>query len=247
MLGQFFSDSERKYNVIILAGGLGTRMGAASDYIPKALTRMGSQRAIDLMLSKFLLVAEKFVIGTGWHADLLESYIRGRYPSLPVTFSREDAAELQNNGTSLLYALDHVDSRMGTIVSFCDLLLLSNPQIDGSTLYLAVPDTGGVVGSFRHTVAVRDGMVESVSALDQPMHVPDIENGVTGFFVFQNTILLKELAYSAARQHQLSDITTDIVSRYVEIEETRATPVDALLEFGNDVDLAKAREAWENY
>lgn len=247
MLGQFFSDDDETFNVVILAGGTGTRMGAASDYIPKALSRIGSQRAIDMLFSKFLLIANQFVVGTGWHADLLESYIRGRYPSMPVSFSREDAAELKNNGFSLLYALDHVDSRKGTIVSFCDLLLLSNPQIDGSALYLATDSTQGMVGTFRHSVVSRDGKVEEVVALETPQKVSDIDNGVIGFFVFHNTILLKELAYSLARQQQLTDITTDIVSRYVALEDTKAVEVDALLEFGNEADLQKARKVWETY
>lgn len=247
MLGQFFSDSEEKYNVVILAGGLGSRMGVASDNIPKALTKIGSQRAIDLLLSKFLLVANQFVIGTGWHADLLESYIRGRYPSLKVVFSQESPSDLRNNATSLLYALDNVNSRFGTIVSFCDLLLLSNPLIDGNALYLATRDTKGIVGSFRHSVSVRADIARKVIVLEKPTHVPAIKNGVIGFFVFKNTVLLKEIAYSLARKDRLRDLTTDIVSKYIALEKTRAIPVDALLEFGTETDLQKARKVWETY
>jgi len=247
MLGQFFTENEEKFNVVILAGGLGTRMGAASDNIPKALSKIGSQRAIDLILSKFLLVANQFVIGTAWHADILESYIRGRYPNLKVAFSQESPSELKNNATSLLYALDNVDSRFGTIVSFCDLLLLSNPLISGSALYLATPETKGVLGTFRHSVSVRRGIAQKVVVLQKPMHVPSTKNGVIGFFVFGNTVLLKEIAYSLARKGAASDLTTDIVSRYIEVEKTRAIPVDALLEFGTEDDLQKARKAWETY
>jgi choline kinase len=247
MLGQFFTENEEKFNVVILAGGLGTRMGAASDNIPKALSKIGSQRAIDLILSKFLLVANQFVIGTAWHADILESYIRGRYPNLKVAFSQESPSELKNNATSLLYALDNVDSRFGTIVSFCDLLLLSNPLISGSALYLATPETKGVLGTFRHSVSVRNGIAQKVVALKKPTHVPSTKNGVIGFFVFGNTVLLKEIAYSLARKRSANDLTTDIVSKYIEIEETRAIPVDALLEFGTEDDLQKARKAWETY
>lgn len=247
MLGQFFSEHEEKYNVVILAGGLGTRMGAAADNIPKALSKIGSQRAIDLLLSKFLLIANQFVVGTSWHADLLESYIRGRYPNLKVVYSQESPSDLKNNATSLLYALDNVNSRYGTIISFCDLLLLSNPLITGSALYLATRDTKGVVGTFRHSIAVHRDVAKKVIALDKPSHVPAIKNGVIGFFVFKNTVLLKEIAYFLARKGCLNDLTTDIVSRYIAIEETRAIPVDALLEFGTEADLQKARKVWETY
>ena len=247
MLGQFFSESDEKYNVVILAGGLGTRMGSASDHIPKALTKIGSQRAIDLIFSKFLLVAKQYVIGTGWHADILESYIQGRYSNLGVRFSRETVDDLKNNATSLLYALDNVDCRFGTIVTFCDLLVLSNPSIVGDTIYLANAKTQGVVGSFRHTVSLKGGIVQKVITLENPMHVPATKNGVVGFFVFKNTVLLKEIVYSLARKSCLNDITTDIVSKYIEIEDTEYVLVDALLEFGTEADLREVRKTWETY
>lgn len=247
MLGQFFSKDEEKYNVVVLAGGLGTRMGAASDYIPKALTKIGSQRAIDLIFSKFLLIARQFVVGTGWHSDLLESYIRGRYSNLQLSFSHEAASELKSNATSLLYALDSVDSRYGTIVTFCDLLILSNPLISGSSMYLAHKGTEGIVGTFRHSVSIVDNRIHKIIELKNPKCVSAIDNGVIGFFVFQNTLLLKEIVYSLARKGELNDITSDVLSRYIAAENTHGILVNSLLEFGNEADLDKARKAWEGY
>ena len=80
MFGQAYSLEGKKYNIIILAGGAGSRMGVASDYIPKALTSFGSRRAIDFLIDKYIAVANKFIIGTGYHADLLQTYIKGKYP-----------------------------------------------------------------------------------------------------------------------------------------------------------------------
>jgi len=247
MLGQFICERGQIYNVIILAGGLGTRMGSASEHIPKALTKIGSQRAIDLLINKFSLVAHKLIIGTGWHADLFESYIKGRYPNQQIAFSRESASELRSNAASLLYALDNADSRYGTIVSFCDLLVLSNPVISGSAMYAATPDTEGVVGTFRHSVVSADGLACEVEAFEQPKAIDGIANGVIGLFVFSDTILLKELVYSLARSNGLSDITTDVVSRYISLDPTKVHEVKALIEFGNEDDLEKARLFWENY
>lgn len=247
MLGQFFSENDAKYNVVVLAGGLGTRMGSASDHIPKALTKIGSQRAIDLILTKCLLIAHRFIIGTAWHADLLESYVRGRFESQKIFFSQEDASSLKSNAVSLMYALDMADSRVGTIVTFCDLVLLSNPALVGSSLYLATPETNGVVGTFRHSVRVEKGFAAEVVAHESPQAISKLENGVVGFFVFENTVLLKEITYSLARTGNLTDITTDIVSRYIALEKMRANPVAAILEFGTETDLKMARKVWEKY
>lgn len=246
MLGQFICEKGRIYNVIVLAGGLSTRMGSASEHIPKALSKIGSQRAIDLLISQFLLISHKIVIGTGWHGDLLESYISGRYPNQKIEFSRESVNDIRNNAISLLYALDHVDSRYGTIVSFCDLIMLSNPLISTSSMFIANQATKGVLGTYRLSVNAEDGVVTKVNVLDKPQSVAGIDNGVVGFFVFSNTLLLKELAYSLARKGNLTDITTDIVSRYVTEEPTVVKDVSALLEFGTEADLARARDYWEN-
>jgi len=245
MLGQFISDKGRIYNVIILAGGLSTRMGSASEHIPKALSKIGSQRAIDLLISKFLLISHKTVIGTGWHGDLLESYIAGRYPDQKIEFSRESVNDVRNNAVSLLYAVDHIDSRYGTIVSFCDLIMLSNPTISDSSMFVATHSTKGVLGTYRHSVETKNGVARKISVLDAPQTISQIDNGVVGFFVFSNTLLLKELAYSLARKEALNDITTDIVARYITEEPTSVSEVSALLEFGTEGDLLKARSFWE--
>lgn len=246
MLGQFYSETGSKYNVVILAGGLGTRMGSASEHIPKALSKLGKERVIDLLLNKLMLVSGRTVIGTGWHGDLLESYVNGRFPD-QARFSREDPGALKGNGMSLLYALDSCDSRLGTIVSFCDLLILSNPKIDGSALYVAHPATKGVVGTFRHSVERSGANVGRVICNEKPSRVGEVPNGVIGFFVFDNTILLKEIVYHLARLGELGDITSDVVTRYLGIEKMRAHDVDALIEFGNETDLETARRVWENY
>ena len=213
MLGQSFSEQPEKFNVIVLAGGSGRRMGSASDHIPKGLTKLGSQRAIDLILSKFMLIGQRFVIGIAWHADLLESYVRGNFPNLDIAFSREASADLRSNAHSLMYALDSIDSRLGTIVSFCDLLLISNPLIMGSSLYLATKKTEGVVGTFRHSVELMGEVVRRVLNHPKPRPIAQLRNGVIGFFVLENTLLLKEITYTLARAGKLNDITSDIIAQ----------------------------------
>ena len=56
-----------------------------------------------------------------------------------------------------------------------------------------------------------------------------------------------QVYFSMPRAGTLSDITTDIVARYVAEEPTRVCEVSALLEFGTEADLQKAREFWESH
>lgn len=246
MLGQIISERGEMYNVIILAGGFGSRMGSASEHLPKALSKLGSQRAIDLQINKMLLVAKRYIIGTGWQADLLESYLRGRYPNDLLRFSNEAPQTLRSNAQSLLYALDEADSRYGCIISFCDLLLLSTPILSGSSLYLATPETRGIVGSFRHSVEAHAGKVERIIAHEAPKSVTEAGNGILGFFCLSNTILLKKIVYELAYAGTLGDITSDILTRYHAQEPLRCEEAGAVLEFGTESDLVRAREYWES-
>ena len=124
---------------------------------------------------------------------------------------------------------------------------MSNPVISGSALYIANAETKGVVGTFRHSVNITNALASDVLAFDRPMSIDTISNGVIGLFVFSNTILLKELAYSLARTNCLEDITTDLVSKYIKHQPTKVHEVNALIEFGNEADLDKARLFWEKY
>ena len=93
MIGQAISIKNKKYNIIILAGGAGSRMGNASDFIPKALSKIGSKRAIDYIIERYSIVAHKFIIGVCYHSDLLKSYIKGNYSNLDIEFSEEKIGE----------------------------------------------------------------------------------------------------------------------------------------------------------
>lgn len=223
MIGQAFSLDGKKYNVIILAGGNGTRMGEQSDYIPKALSQIGNKRAIDYIIERYIPVAHKFIIGTGAHADLLEGYIKGRFPASNIEFSRE--VELVNNAHSTMLALDHANSMYGTIILFCDLIVISNPKITDNTILVAGKETRGKIGTFRHTD--RYG------------------RGILGNFTFGNTVLLKSVAYTNYFR-KFTDLTEDIVIPYSKEIPMNTELCNVVYEFGSNADLMEVRRLWEN-
>jgi bifunctional N-acetylglucosamine-1-phosphate-uridyltransferase/glucosamine-1-phosphate-acetyltransferase GlmU-like protein len=255
MLGQAYSPVGRKYNVIILAGGAGSRMGNASDYIPKALSKIGHQRAIDYMIDKYAGVAGKFIIGTGYHSDLLESYLKGKYSSLPMCFSREGVEQVKNNARSTTLCLDAADSRLGTIIVFCDLIMLNNNCLPCKNdkalngIYLATSETNGNIGNFRHSINLEykenscPGFVEKHDGLQD---IDEIPNGILGTFVCDDTPLLKRFAYGC--WDIANDLTEDILLPYwlaQEPSDTLPIYVARVYEFGNENDLRKVRELWE--
>lgn len=227
MLPQAYSLLGTKYNVIVLAGGNGSRMGNQSDYIPKALTQIGNNRAIDYIINKYRNVAHKFVVGTCRHADLLESYIKGKYSPLNIEFSRE--AYLRGSGISTMYALDHCDTDYGTIVLFCDLLVISNNDIKDDTVLVCGENTKGVTGTFRHT--------------------DKLGRGVLGNFTFSRTDVLKWVTYKSyadgVMTNTYSDITDDIAGPYNSKLPLSFSECKLVYEFGNENDVNKVRKAWD--
>ena len=237
MIGKCFSFKGKKYNVIILAGGAGTRIGNQSDYIPKALTQIGSRRAIDYIIERYSDVANEFIIGTSYHSDLLQSYIKGNF-KVPITFTYENPDELKNNATSFMYCLDKCDSRYSTIVVFCDLIPLSNFNISDDSILIATEKTKGNIGTFRHSFN-HGYIVENENPIK-----PDIENtGILGTFVFSNTKLLKAITYSY-EDNFLQDITSDIALPYNAKIQMQGVECEKVFEFGTTEDIMEVRKLW---
>src|SRR5258708_7226531 len=118
-----FSISNSKFNVIVLAAGLGSRLRPETDYVPKPLLELGGVRAIDYTIRKYQYIADRIIIAVGYCADLLENYCRGRFSSLNLQFSYEKVSDLRGPGTSVIYALDTASCKLPTIVTFCDYLV----------------------------------------------------------------------------------------------------------------------------
>jgi len=242
MIGQCYSPSGKKYNIIILAGGKGTRIGESSNYIPKALSLLGNRRAIDYIIEKYINVAQRFTIGVGHHADLLVSYIKNHYSNIPITFVHENSDELKNNGHSTLCCLDYTDSNYGLIIAFCDLLMLGNNSIEDDSIFLATDKTKGNIGTFRHYVCTKQGVVlEAVN----PIKPDSTMSGVLGTFIIGNTPLFKHIAYGV--YDSITDLTWDMVVPYIsKIEKINFKLCDSVYEFGTEQDLMLVRKLWED-
>jgi hypothetical protein len=245
MLGQAYNLKNNKYNIVILAAGASNRMGNASNFIPKALSKIGNKRAINYLIEKYKNIAYKFVIGVGYHRDLLEYYLKGVYNNLNIEFSYQKPEDLKNNGVSTIYCLDHCDSRYETIILFCDLFIFNNCNVLGDSLYFADIQTEGNIGTFRHTLKLKDNssLLEIVHN-DPPVSLLKKDDfGILGQFDISNTPLFKSIAYT--KFNTITDITTDIIIPYSNQVEMQTRICKKVFEFGNETDLQIVRNLWE--
>lgn len=238
MLGQCISLEQ--FNVVILGAGLGTRMGSMSMHIPKLLTPLGNLRAVDWIIERHRLIADNIVISLGSHLDLAHNYIRGRYPNDYITYSLQH--EILTPHRSLCLALDKVDSRLPTLITFCDLLLIDNVKIQPDTLFGVNSSTVGSIGTFRHTLSSPNNIHEHKTPV-QVASLPVSSYGLLGYFTFSDTPLLKSIAYSGYNKGV--DITNEIVKPYSKLKPLRLEHCDSIIEFGDETTLELARKAWE--
>jgi NDP-sugar pyrophosphorylase family protein len=238
-----FSVTNQKYNVIILAAGLGRRLQPETDFIPKALVNLGQARAIDYSIRKFQYLSERMIIAVGYCADLLENYVRGRYRDHNTFFSREEVSELRGPGVSLLFALDYASSRLPTIVTFCDFIIGDQFPVDMDAVVVCKPgNEDAVIDTYKTVAVVDEGVVCDIVPNADPQHI--LENGFTGTVVCHNSMLLKAIAYGQACHKSKPgdlDYTLDVIRDYIKTIRTIAAPVSHIFEFGTEESLARTR------
>lgn len=110
--------------VCILAAGLGTRMGALSQFIHKALLPLGNRAVISHIIETFGETCD-FVIALGNKAELVESFVRVAHPGIKVSFVHIDPYEGPNSGpgTSLFQCRHLLDEPF--CFTACDTLISS--------------------------------------------------------------------------------------------------------------------------
>ena len=240
-----FSIKGEKFNVIILASGLGSRLGTETAQIPKPLVELDKEgtKSIDYLIQKFQYVAQRMIVTTAYCADLLEYYLKGKYGSLSPIFSREEASELKSPGKSLVLALDHALIKLPTIVMFCDYILEDYLPIDNDALCVSqAPKPPFVVDPYCKSIPViEEGIITDL--IPNPDLNKERYGGFNGIGIFHDTLLLKSIAYQKAKEKNLNvAYDFDIVKEYIKKVKTTPIYISKMYEFGTPEMLKKVRE-----
>jgi NDP-sugar pyrophosphorylase family protein len=235
MSSLIFSRANKKFNVIILAAGKGTRLKPETDYIAKPLVEIANERAIDYFIKKYQHIAHKIVIAIGYEADLLENYVRGKYSSMNIEFSKEDVEDLKGAGQSLVYALDYADSKYPTIITFCDYIVDDVFSVDNNAVCVCDENTDSVLGNYKTIIEAEEGV--ALNILEN--YNNDIKYGFTGIIICHDTILLKAITYSYAIGENI--VYENIVKEYIDNVKTSVIKLEKIYDFGDQETLEKTR------
>ncbi|MFQ5530465.1 MAG: NTP transferase domain-containing protein [Gemmatimonadota bacterium] len=107
---------------MVLAAGLGKRLGALSDQIPKALLEVGGVTQLDRTLAVLEAAgASRIVVNVHHHADQIEATLEGRENIAEILVSREEPAPLETGG-GLINARRLFDLRTPILVHNVDVI-----------------------------------------------------------------------------------------------------------------------------
>ena len=95
--------------VIILAGGFGTRLQSVVKNIPKPMAEINSKPFLEYLLQHLLKYGIKSIIlSVGYQQDIIKNHFKNSYKDIPIKYSCEDKA--LGTGGAIKKALEVVDS-----------------------------------------------------------------------------------------------------------------------------------------
>lgn len=143
------------YRVLIPAAGTGSRLGAATRYLNKALVAVDNRPALSLVIDQFPPDTE-FVIALGYKGGLIKEFLQLAYPGRKFIFCEVDPYEGPGSGLglSVLTCKEHLQQPF-TFIS-CDTLVrgeipppdhdwLGYADLPSGTQYRGVEISGGKV------------------------------------------------------------------------------------------------------
>ena len=94
-------------NALVLAAGVGSRLGEYTRNIPKVMLPINGQPLLDILIKKLLaLNIDKIVVNTHYKAEVIEKYLFGQKYSNKIIISRED--ELLGTAGALKANIKHL-------------------------------------------------------------------------------------------------------------------------------------------
>lgn len=85
-------DNLSSTDIVILCGGLGTRLQGLFPDQPKALVRFGEKTFLDILINQLKTSGfKRFILCVGYLKEKIEEYCIKNYPDLEIIFSEEDS------------------------------------------------------------------------------------------------------------------------------------------------------------
>ena len=179
--------------LIIPAGGLGTRMRPHTWSKPKPLIPVAGKPSIAHIIDSFAETqVDKIVLITGRNGDQLLDYVRANYP-YPAEAVEQKVMRGQSDALAIAESLVDMDGAMFMIFSDTlfetDLRVLATLDADGAAFTKEVPDPS----RFGIAVSGADGLISKL--VEKPAE-PESHDAVVGMYYFKKARTLYDAIHA---------------------------------------------------
>jgi len=163
-----------KFDVIILAGGLGTRLASVVKDVPKPMAPVADKPFLDHILNALPLGhVNKIILAVGYKSDKVINYYGDNFEEIPIEYSLED--EPLGTGGGIGLALNHVTQDTALILNgdtffdvnyedFWQIHKDSNAPITLALKQMQSPDRYGTVLMEKNTIVKFNEKVKDLSS-----------------------------------------------------------------------------------
>lgn len=152
--------------VIILAAGLGSRLRPLTDNMPKTMIPIRNRTMIEIIIQELAsLQLPNIAVITGYRHEVLEHYLRKRFPELPLQFIFNDQFAAKDNIYSFSLAEQYVGSEELLCICsdiYCDPKLIRR-AVQSPFDILMVDDTKKIPAGAMKVRLDADGYIAKVS------------------------------------------------------------------------------------
>ncbi len=118
---------------IVLAGGLGTRLGKLTEKVPKPMLPVGGRPFLAILFDYWIeRGVDKFIVAVGYKHDMIINHFGSYYKTARLVYSI-DKKEKQGPEQSILQALQYLGTCGTFIVMNGDTILFDKPYLDIGT------------------------------------------------------------------------------------------------------------------
>lgn len=187
LLAAHVEDRLKDVVVVVMAGGLGSRLAPYTSILPKPLMPVGEKTAIEHVMEPFVRAGcRKFVISLGHRADLIKAY----FADLDAPYSVEFVKEERPLGTAGALSLMK-DVLQGTFfVTNCDVIVRINPADVLEAHRLSQSEATVLAALEHHQVPYGVLEVDGAGEITSMSEKPRLDFLVsTGVYVLEPTLL----------------------------------------------------------
>lgn len=240
-LKDYFNENQSKENpVIIMAGGIGTRLKPLTDDIPKPMLKIGEKPILQTIIEQFRDAGfKKILISVNYKYDVIENYFRdGRDFGVSINYIRED--KRMGTAGAISLAKKFLDKPFFVINGD----ILTNLNMEKLLNYHISNNFDMTIGSRTYEMQVPYGVLNVDERCVTSLH----EKPIYSFVVSGGIYVLNPQIIKYIQKNQYYDITQLIERLENEKKRIGSFPIEEYwMDIGRIEDYYKANEDIEKF